>query len=130
MCTRVCARARTRARAHTHTHTHTMQQKKAQLKRANGGPKQQKTKKKKQANKRSCRAHEPTAERRRRLPGGSLKAYVQGLLLLSSCVTPNVGLAPAVRAGPTCCVTSVLPSLSHASQHQALEASFPPFVAS
>ena len=155
-------------------HTHTMQQEKAQLKLANGGREKQA----KHVGGR-CRASEPTAERRRSLPGGSFKkAYVQCLLLLSSCVTPNLGLAPAVRTGPTCFATSALPNLyqlshhktgpcsiaavalpsmraascgtltppmplesgletsppyfasSHASQHHALEASFPPPVPS
>ena len=112
----IYTRARAHARTRTHTCTHTMQQKKGQLKLTNGGPKKQQ----KHVGSR-CLAPEPTAERRHSLPGGFRKmAYLHCFLFLSICVTPNLGLAPAVRTGPTCFATSALPGLSHhqLSHHQ------------
>ena len=51
-----------------------------------------------------CRApSKPAAERQHSLTatGGSFRALLRGLLLLSCCAMPNAGLAPAVKTGPS-----------------------------
>ena len=105
-----------------------------------------------------CRVPKAADEWRHSLTGGSFRALVRGLLLLSCCAAPYLGLATAVKTGPSSIATLALPSMqaassgtltpppprlqfaletsspyvtsSHVSHHHALEASSPPSVIS
>ena len=105
-----------------------------------------------------CRVPKAAGEWRHSLTGGSFRALVRGLLLLSCCAAPYLGLATAVKTGPSSIATLALPSMqaassgtltpppprlqfaletsspyvtsSHVSHHHALEASSPPSVTS
>ena len=106
-----------------------------------------------------CRVPKAADEWRHSLTGGSLRALVRGLLLLSCCAAPYLGLAAAtaVKTGPSSIATLALPNMqassgiltpppprlefaletsspyvtsSHVSHHHALEASSPPSVTS
>jgi len=106
--TRVCARLHPlhTPPPPTHTLTHSLQQRKAQPKLANGGRKNQA---KKVGGRR--RAPKPAAEQRRSLTGGSVRASLRCLLLLTICV----GLAPAVKTGHACFASLTLPRMRAAS---------------
>ena len=107
-----------------------------------------------------CRVPKAAGEWRHSLTGGSLRALVRGLLLLSCCAAAYLGLATAVKTGPSSIATLALPGMqaassgtltpppprlefaletssgssyvtsSHVSHHHALEASSPTSVTS
>ena len=68
-----------------------------------------------------CHAPKPAAEWQHSLTtsGGSFRALLRGLLLLSCCATPNAWHTPAVKTGPSFFDTTLLPNLArHQLSHQ------------
>ena len=73
-----------------------------------------------------CRGPQPAAERRHTLMGGSFRTLFRCLLLLSGCVTPNVGLAPAVKTVPSFFVPLAVPGSMRSASSAALTPRMPP----
>ncbi len=72
------------------------------------------------------RGPQPGAERWHTLTGGSFRALFRGLLLLSCCVRPNVGLAPAVKTGPSSYAALAVPGSMRSASSAALTPPMPP----